>query len=211
MNLCPACHNGLPLEAKFCGFCGFRLAPIAAATHRALVEKIDRAREGSTAMLGVPNRPLPFSPPELLERSATPVLRAPEEGASWNFDEAPTPNAPNRRLYRRFPLRGSVSFGAESTAYQGEIADLSLGGLFLATALAAELNSRVFVSFQVPNLDYACHIPCRVRWRRPVESASLELPPGLGLEFETLTARDQGAIQLFLMHREQFSSSLERK
>ena len=51
MNICSACRQENPIEARFCGYCGFRMAPISSQDWRTLTDKLRPIEVESPTML----------------------------------------------------------------------------------------------------------------------------------------------------------------
>ena len=63
--------------------------------------------------------------------------------------------------------------------------DLSLGGMFIETALPADFNAEIVVHVQMPDQPAEFALPAVVRWRRK---------DGMGIQFRMLGARETHAI-----------------
>jgi uncharacterized protein (TIGR02266 family) len=79
MSTCQACQRDIPLDAKFCGYCGFRLIPISPDDHRRLSAQLAPiTREDEFILLTKPKRssgPHPTDQPRL-EIISTPAASA---------------------------------------------------------------------------------------------------------------------------------------
>ena len=206
---CPACQQELPRDSQFCGFCGFRLGPITGDIRRSILDSasmaaavaVDAADEFSrerAAPTGdiVSAEPVPIGAIEPnaagAEGAATPQLA----GAGLESTGA------SGRRFQRFPFRLEIRYQGEHRSYTGVGENMSLGGLFVATQLPADLGDLLELTFHIPGLDRLVDVTCRVRWIRSYEPDQPEVPPGLGVEFYGLNADVSEAITIFVHNRE---------
>ena len=87
-------------------------------------------------------------------------------------------------------LEVDIGLLSESYFYAGLSQDLSRGGLFVATYQLKKPGTHVALYFVLPD-GHAVSTEGIVRWTR---DASDDLPPGMGIAFENLPARDVAAI-----------------
>jgi uncharacterized protein (TIGR02266 family) len=86
MKSCPACRQSIDADARFCGHCGFRLAPISPEEHRKLSESLSPLREEAPIPLTRVKGPA--------ARTPRPRLEVIEESPSVQSFTA-RPSAPN--------------------------------------------------------------------------------------------------------------------
>ncbi|MFH1132696.1 MAG: PilZ domain-containing protein [Pseudomonadota bacterium] len=207
---CPACQKELPSDARYCGFCGFRLAPISSEAHLELSERLAKVAgsqpRGNPPEKGSADRTP--STPKLADSVAHAATLAPVWADSGLKDQnrskkGESEGGRDRRGDQRFPLRVRISYvGEERSSYGGIAENVSSGGLFVATLLPAQLGDFVELSFPVPGLNKECSVACRVRWIRAPDPKQPELAPGVGLEFHRLGPEARAAIELFIQHRD---------
>lgn len=128
---------------------------------------------------------------ELLQRPAATeaVACAPTQDTTLQrvvVTEAPPPGETEggRRESQRYPCEFEVEFGHDTHFIAGVSADMSTGGLFVATYRHVPVGSAVAVAFDLPG---GPRIEARgeVRWVRENEAG--ESRPGLGIAFTDLT------------------------
>jgi type IV pilus assembly protein PilZ len=91
------------------------------------------------------------------------------------------------RRYERTPVDIPVEFSLRdrSERVSGRATDISLGGMFIATASPAAFSSELVVHVHLPGQRTPLAIPGVVRWARP---------DGMGVQFKLLGARETHAI-----------------
>lgn len=181
---CPACRNELPPDARFCGFCGFRLRPI-----------LSKGVKASEQLKKV----LTLSAEEAAE--TMPAFGAGGDGGEGQAADA-GPAGQTRRASKRFPLRVDVTYNSEHNFYTGFLRNIGSGGLFVATHTPGRLGEEVTVSFTLPGMSEACEVLCEVRWLREYDPHAVEAVPGMGLRFVEVDQEAEAAIELFIRHRE---------
>jgi uncharacterized protein (TIGR02266 family) len=104
------------------------------------------------------------------------------------------------RAHRRLSIELEVTMQSDSNFYMGLAQNLSNGGLFVATHLVQPIGTVVELALRVPNRRAPLALVGRVRWIREFSDA-LEVPPGMGIEFEGISEEDSRAIGEFLVAR----------
>lgn len=110
------------------------------------------------------------------------------------------PTSTDARVFRRLTLELEVSLQSDSNFYMGLTENLSSGGIFVATHLVEPIGTTVVLQLRLPTRQTALNLAGRVRWVREF-SDGLEAPPGMGIEFESISEEDSQAIGEFLMTR----------
>jgi len=87
--------------------------------------------------------------------------------------------------------------------YTGKTGDLSQGGLFIATDTPLMVDTPLVLSFVLPD-GYRISAAGTVAWVRAPRYRPHELPVGMGVRFDALSARDRRAIEHFLESRPAF-------
>jgi uncharacterized protein (TIGR02266 family) len=105
---------------------------------------------------------------------------------------------PSSRRGNRHPLEIEVGIASDSNLYVGFTENLSAGGVFVATYVPKPIGSKVKISLAFPNGD-EIHAKGVVRWLR---DATDDGWPGMGVQFENLTASDEAALRKFLSLRD---------
>ncbi len=92
-----------------------------------------------------------------------------------------------QRNYRRTPIDIALEFQLRDRTDRiaARAADISLGGMFIATAAPAPFGAEIVVTIHFPGQRAPMSIPGVVRWARP---------DGMGVQFKLLGARETHAI-----------------
>jgi len=191
MVTCPACREELPDGARFCGVCGFRLAPMIPKRN------IAEARlAGESPILWTRRERQRIASEELAPTSPRHPPPTPAEPPASRDD------APGRRSSARYPMRVDVSCSNEHHLIaSGRAENISTGGLFVVTETPAAVGERVTIRFSLPGLEQQSIARCEVVWCR-LPDAAADAAPGMGLRFVDLDAEVAAAIALFVEHRE---------
>jgi uncharacterized protein (TIGR02266 family) len=113
----------------------------------------------------------------------------------------PHDSNPPARAEPRHRLELEVSICSESNFYAGFTENLSGSGVFVATYLIKPIGTPVTLDVQVPGLVKPMRLQGIVRWIR-LPSANRELWPGMGVQFEALSAEAESVVAAFLEQRE---------
>lgn len=156
--------------------------------------------QGPQQMPPLPMPPVPQSKPvEITEAEIvksdppppiTPVMAPSPAAESKSFAES-------RREPRHF-VELEVNIGSESNFYLGFTENLSSGGVFIATYSLKAIGSKVEIALTLPD-GAVLTMPGVVRWLR---QPSGEGWPGIGVQFEKVSAEDEARIRKFLSLRE---------
>ncbi|MEO8195839.1 MAG: PilZ domain-containing protein [Thermoanaerobaculia bacterium] len=141
--------------------------------------------------------------PDDLRRIAALVaayLAAPQEQAAAGVGQPFT-----GRL--RIPFIADCTLTGRFGKRQGSLCNLSVLGVFVALAEIPALGARGRISFPLPELSKEFTADVRVSWQNPAFPARARaLPPGCGLCFENLDARDE---ELLMRLVSEYQRSLE--
>jgi len=100
----------------------------------------------------------------------------------------------------RIPAQLPIRHGRERQKLSSDYAhNISAGGVFIATAKTFQLLEQLWVEFVLPDVKRT--IQCRgvVAWlNRAGQPTHPSLPPGIGIEFEPLSAEDLTALREFI-------------
>jgi len=105
-----------------------------------------------------------------------------------------------RRSTRRLELNVGVGFRGGSSFYTGYTADISEGGLFVASHMLQPIGSELALTFALPT---GPEISVRgiVRWQREPKVATADMPPGMGVQLQGLSPDDQARIRELVAQR----------
>ncbi len=98
-------------------------------------------------------------------------------------------------------LEVDIGFATESNFYTGLSADLSTGGIFIATYILLPIDTCVTVSFVLPT-GHRVSTDGRVAWIRESTDLISELQPGIGVAFTALDPEDHTEITKFTCERD---------
>ncbi|SRR6266542_1335624 len=110
------------------------------------------------------------------------------------------PSAVDGRAHRRFRIELEVSLQSDSNFYMGLTQNLSHGGLFVATHLVQPIGTLVEVALRLPTTSTPLSLQGAVRWVREF-SIGIEGPPGMGIEFDSVSDGESRVIADFLATR----------
>jgi uncharacterized protein (TIGR02266 family) len=140
------------------------------------------------------------------DSGATKKVAVPAEGrrksAELKYMEDPlaVPLSTDARSNRRLLLELEVTLQSDSNFYIGLTENLSNGGIFVATHLVQPIGTTVAMTLRLPNGKAPLALAGRVRWVREF-SETLDAPPGMGIEFDTISEADTRTIREFLAAR----------
>jgi uncharacterized protein (TIGR02266 family) len=106
-----------------------------------------------------------------------------------------------RREHERFGVELDVTVTSEHNFYAGFVENMSVGGIFIATHQLKPVGSRLEFSVNLPGCAQPIRGSGEVRWVRVYSEAS-NVPPGMGIKFDTLDPASQRGIEEFLAQRE---------
>ncbi len=158
-----------------------KLAAQTVADEKALVAAQERARQAAAVAPPPPVRTVP---------QAAAVVAA-----------APAAKKPPARQSPRVKMQAAVDFHSDNNFFNGFSANISDGGLFVATVNLVPLGTEVDLSFSLPSGE---RIEAKgvVRWVREVNDKLPDAFPGLGVQFSSLKPEAQQAIDSFLAQRD---------
>lgn len=161
-----------------------KLAAQTVADEKALVAAQERARQAAAVA--------PPAPPP-------PVRTVPQAAAV--VAAAPAAKKPPARQSPRVKMQAAVDFHSDNNFFNGFSANISDGGLFVATVNLVPLGTEVDLSFSLPSGE---RIEAKgvVRWVREVNDKLPDAFPGLGVQFSSLKPEAQQAIDSFLAQRD---------
>lgn len=114
----------------------------------------------------------------------------------------PLANKPNgRREVNRVRLQAAIDFKSDTNFFTGFSANISEGGIFVATVDMIPRGTPVDLRFSLPG-GAQLEVAGVVCWVREVNDKTPEIFPGLGIRFTQLSPEAATAIQLFVSRRE---------
>lgn len=135
--------------------------------------------------------------PGLKPRAATqPAVAAPTKAPT-----AAAIAAAAKRQSPRVRMQAQVDFESEDNFFNGFSANISDGGVFVATVNVLPLGTSVDIGFTLPTGE---RIECKgvVRWVREIDDKQPDVFPGMGVQFVDLEERGAKAIESFIQQRE---------
>jgi len=106
-----------------------------------------------------------------------------------------------KRQSPRVRMQAQVDLESEDNFFNGFSANISDGGVFVATVNVLPLGTNVDVGFTLPTGE---RIECKgvVRWVREIDDRQPDVFPGIGVQFVDLEERGAKAIESFIQQRE---------
>lgn len=128
------------------------------------------------------------------------TVRAPAPAAAA-VPAPPPAGAKPLRISPRVKMQAAVDFTSDNNFFNGFSANISDGGLFVATVNLLPLGTEVDLSFSLPSGD---RIEAKgvVQWVREVNDQMPDVFPGMGVQFAQLNPAAQSAIAQFLVQRD---------
>jgi len=116
-------------------------------------------------------------------------------------NHAPDVHGVERRAAQRVDLNVGIGFRSDSNFYTGFTADISEGGLFVATHMLQPIGAELTLTFALPT---GPEISVRgiVRWLRDTHDYNPAIPPGMGVQFQGIANADADRIREFVALRE---------
>lgn len=162
-----------------------KLASQLLADEKAVAAAQDRARVA-------PPRPAPV-------KAAPPRVRS-VPSVSEVMAAAPAAKKP-MRTGARVKMQAAVDFNSDDNFFNGFSANISDGGLFVATVNLLPLGTEVDLSFSLPSGE-RIEAKGKVQWVREVNDQLIDAFPGMGVQFSELNPVAQSAISQFLVQRD---------
>lgn len=103
------------------------------------------------------------------------------------------------RQAQRMRVRARVSLRSPTNLLEGRMEDLSVGGLFLATAHPLPVGAEVELALTLLG-EGELLLNARVAWVRDAQPTHAE-PAGIGLTFEALDSESRAAVERFIERR----------
>jgi uncharacterized protein (TIGR02266 family) len=116
------------------------------------------------------------------------------------FPMSTTLEMPDARANPRYLTRIAIFYGS----YQKKILtdysiNMSTGGVFIESSMILPEDTELTVKFNLPDSDTIISARARVAWLNdPLDLKKASLPPGMGLQFLTLSMEDMHTIRTFL-------------
>ena len=99
-----------------------------------------------------------------------------------------------RRTNRRLPIRVMVEYETTEDFLMDYTANVSIGGMFIATKEPLELGTRFRMRFRLPERKKTIETYAVVRWVvEPNDTTGMEA--GMGVQFENLAPKDLRDVQ----------------
>ncbi|MDP2272123.1 MAG: TIGR02266 family protein [Archangium sp.] len=105
------------------------------------------------------------------------------------------------RTSGRVKMQAAVDFNSDNNFFNGFSANISDGGLFVATVNLLPLGTEVDLSFTLPSGE-RIEAKGKVQWVREVNDQLIDAFPGMGVQFSSLNPAAQNAITQFLVQRD---------
>lgn len=166
---------------------------------RAQLEALRRraSEQAEAARAAHPTAPPPVAPRPPAGATALAAMSIDEAIASTVTAARPS----QRRVQPRVKVQTQVDFQSDANFYMGFSANISEGGIFVATVAVAPIGTEVDIAFSLPTGE---QIACRgvVRWVREVNDRLPDSFPGIGVQFTDLDPQSLEAIRRFVSQRD---------
>lgn len=108
-------------------------------------------------------------------------------------------SGPNRRDNHRQGFDIQVGVASDHRLFVGLTANISTGGLFIATDEPFKKGDSVEVRFSIPGADHVFHKQATVCWTRPFDADGQgRTKAGAGVKFDDLTEEESRILNAFL-------------
>ena len=175
-----------------------KLAQQFLADEQAAQQLLAKAQAQQKARAVAPPPPPPPAPPAMrpaASASAPTVTSRPKpEGKPFDGRES-------QRLQQRVRMQAAVDFGSDNNFFNGFSANISDGGLFVATVNLLKIGTQIDLNFSLPSGE-KIQAQGVVRWVREVSDKHPDAFPGIGVQFTKLDDAAQAAIERFVSSRE---------
>jgi len=102
-----------------------------------------------------------------------------------------------KRVSTRVPIRVLVEYEAVEDFLADYTSNVSLGGMFIQTREPLDIGTRFRLRFRLPDRAKPVETYGTVRWVIP-QGSGPGVVPGMGIQFDALTAGDLRAVQAYL-------------
>ena len=103
----------------------------------------------------------------------------------------------DRRSTFRQTVEVEIGLHADTNFFTGLSEDISAGGLFVSTYDVLPIGTKVNVNFSLPS-GRIFSIDGVVRWTRELNELTSEVPPGMGIQFDSLDEEDAAHIHRYM-------------
>jgi len=116
----------------------------------------------------------------------------------------PDPESLEKLPDPRCPARITIFYGPFPEELLSDYSiNISTGGVFIESNMILPQDTVLTVRFNLPNSAVPIYTHARVAWvNEPGNIKKASLPPGMGLQFLTLTMEDMHTVRTFLDNRE---------
>ncbi|MBL8911263.1 MAG: TIGR02266 family protein [Archangium sp.] len=134
-------------------------------------------------------------------RDRGPITEGPKTVPIGKIATVSAAEAAKKRQSPRVKMQAAVDLSTDSNFFNGFSANISDGGLFVATVNLLPLGTEVDLAFTLPS-GVKVEAKGVVRWVREVNDTHQDAFPGLGVQFSALQPQAQAAINDFLAQRD---------
>jgi CRP/FNR family cyclic AMP-dependent transcriptional regulator len=103
-----------------------------------------------------------------------------------------------RRTEERASAKIRITFKRASDFFRAYIGNLGTGGLFIKTTQMVPVGSIMNLEFNLPDSDHLIQAKGKVVWARPQEQSDEKKPPGLGIQFVEMGAKDTTLLNTYI-------------
>lgn len=140
-------------------------------------------------------------PPPMPSRAANTVTTRPPGLAGAPPAKKAFDGRDSQRIQQRVKMQAAVDFGSDNNFFNGFSANISDGGLFVATVNLVPIGTQIELNFSLPSGE-RIQAHGVVRWVREVDDKNPDAFPGIGVQFTKLDGEGQVAVERFVHSRE---------
>jgi len=104
----------------------------------------------------------------------------------------------DRRKDPRFDVKVKVDYSTREMFVSNYVTNLSKGGVFIQTDDPLPLQSRINLTFFLPDLDIKIEAKGKVVWTYDIKKGTGNIVPGMGIKFTDLSAQHKTLIEDYI-------------
>ncbi|MBI3811433.1 MAG: TIGR02266 family protein [Nitrospirae bacterium] len=110
----------------------------------------------------------------------------------------PTKSGDDRRKDRRFDVKIKVDYSTKGMFVSNYVTNLSKGGVFIQTEDPLPLQSRIHLTFTLPEFNITIKAKGKVTWTYDIKKGTSTIIPGMGIKLTDLTAKHKALIEDYI-------------
>lgn len=109
-----------------------------------------------------------------------------------------TKSGDDRRKDRRFDVKIKVDYSTKGMFVSNYVTNLSKGGVFIQTEDPLPLQSRIHLTFTLPEFNVTIKAKGKVAWTYDIKKGTSAIIPGMGIKFTDLSAEHKALIEDYI-------------